>query len=284
MAGGSNQRGRTVISKVGMMLLAISEGCHRLTEIAARTGLPLSTVHRLATDLAAWRVLERDSDGRFRVGPVLRATVPVDDDDVTDPWRPASVRDPAVPVMEDLYRALRVRVRVGFLSQPTEVAYVQKDSLHRPVSRDCAAARLPVHATALGKALLAFSPPAVVSTALAHRFRGFTPFTLTKAEELNAALRTVRATRFAVSDRELDRDSCAVAVPVFGIDGHAVAAIELQAQDLARDVAAWRATLIVAAGSLSRELATGRPVAAVAHRREGEWAGPRLVVGGPSEA
>ncbi|MGE3287344.1 MAG: IclR family transcriptional regulator [Pseudonocardia sp.] len=270
-----------MISKVGMMLLAISEGCHRLTEIAARTGLPLSTVHRLATDLAAWRVLERGSDGRFRVGPALRGTGAATEG--FDPGQPG-LREPAVPVMEDLYRTLEVRVRVGVLSEPTEVAYVQKDSLHRPVSPDCAAARLPAHATALGKALLAFSPPAVVTMATAQRLRAFTPLTLTRADELNAALRTVRATRFAVSDRELDRESCAVAVPVFGTDGHAVAAIELQAQDLARDVAAWRATLTVAAGSLARELAAHRRSAHVDRRMDGDdWAAPRLVVGGRVE-
>jgi DNA-binding IclR family transcriptional regulator len=284
MAGGSNQQGRTVISKVGMMLLAISEGCHRLSEIAARTGLPLSTVHRLATDLAAWRVLERGADGRFRVGPALRGTGAAGDD--VDPGPPGGLREPAVAVMEDLYRALEVRVRVGVLSEPTEVAYVQKDSLHRPVSRECTAARLPAHATALGKALLAFSPPAVVAMVTAQRLRAFTPLTLTRTDELNAAFRTVRATRFAVSDRELDRDSCAVAVPVFGTDGHAVAAIELQARDLARDVAAWRSTLIVAAGSLSRELAAQRRSARADRPIDDDvaWAPPRLVVGGRGKA
>ncbi|MGE0299322.1 MAG: IclR family transcriptional regulator [Pseudonocardia sp.] len=272
-----------MISKVGMMLLAISEGCHRLSEIAARTGLPLSTVHRLATDLAAWRVLERGADGRFRVGPSLRGTDVAGED--IEPGQ-QSVREPAVPVMEDLYRALRVRVRVGVLSEPTEVAYVQKDSLHRPVSRECTAARLPAHATALGKALLAFSPPAVVAMVTARRLRAFTPLTLTRPDELNATFRTVRATRFAVSDRELDRDSCAVAVPVFGTDGHAVAAIELQARDLARDVAAWRSTLIVAAGSLSRELAAHRRSARADRPIDDDvaWAPPRLVVGGGGKA
>jgi DNA-binding IclR family transcriptional regulator len=256
MAGGSNQQGRTVISKVSAILVAISEGSRTLTEIAARTGLPLSTVHRLATELAAWRVLERTTDGSYRAGPPLRtigstgdaASACVDDDVAV------SVRDRAVPIIEDLFRAVGVRVRVGFLDEALLVAYVQKDSPHQPVSRECPAARLPAHATALGKALLAFSPPAVTKTVLGRRLRRYTPFTVTRPEVLVATFKTIRATRLAVCDRELEWDSCAVAAPVFGAGGQVVAAIELQTHDLARDIEGWLALLSVAAGSLSRDL------------------------------
>jgi IclR-like helix-turn-helix domain-containing protein len=48
-------------------------GRRTLTEIAARSDLPLSTVHRLATELAAWRVLAHDDEGRYRAGPPLWA-------------------------------------------------------------------------------------------------------------------------------------------------------------------------------------------------------------------
>jgi DNA-binding IclR family transcriptional regulator len=255
MAGGSNQQGRTVISKVSAILVAISEGSRTLTEIAARTGLPLSTVHRLATELAAWRVLERTTDGSYRAGPPLRTIGStgdgtfVDVDDVA-----VSVRDRAVPVIEDLFRAVGVRVRVGFLDEALLVAYVQKESPHQPVSRECPAARLPPHATALGKALLAFSPPAVIKMVLGRRLRRYTPFTMTRPDVLIATFKTIRATRLAASDRELEWDSCAVAAPVFGAGGQVVAAIELQTQDLARDIEGWHALLSVAAGSLSRDL------------------------------
>ena len=73
MASGSKDPGRSVISKISAILLAVSEGsAPTLTEIAARSDLPLSTVHRLVTELAAWRVLERDGEGRYRAGPPLR--------------------------------------------------------------------------------------------------------------------------------------------------------------------------------------------------------------------
>jgi DNA-binding IclR family transcriptional regulator len=284
MAGGSNQQGRTVISKVSAILVAISEGSRTLTEIAARTELPLSTVHRLATELAAWRVLERTTDGSYRAGPPLRTIGTTNDgtfvvvDDVA-----VSVRDRAVPIMEDLFRAIGVRVRVGFLDDALLVAYVQKESPHQPVSRECPAARLPAHATALGKALLAFSPPSVIKTVLGRRLRRYTPFTMTRPDVLISAFKTIRATRLAVCDRELEWDSCAVAAPVFGAGGQVVAAIELRTQDLARDIEGWLALLSVAAGSLSRDLGhqpARRPAVARQLLRNVPAVPDQLIVGG----
>jgi DNA-binding IclR family transcriptional regulator len=255
MAGRSNQPGRTVAGKISMILLAIFEGSRTLTEIAMRCELPLSTVHRLTTDLAAWRLLERADDGTYRAGTPLRTIgrISAAADDLDDPV--AVLRDCAVPIMEDLVRAIGVSARVGVLDNALSVAYVQKDSLHEPVSRHCPAARLPAHASALGKALLAFSPPQMVDALLARGLRPYTPFTITNPQLMRATLRTIRATRLAVCDRELRPDSCALAAPVFGVGGHVVAAIELQTTALARDVAAWRPALVVAAGTLSRDLA-----------------------------
>jgi DNA-binding IclR family transcriptional regulator len=256
MAGGSNVPGRTVISKVSLILLAISQGSRTLSEIAARSDLPLSTVHRLATDLVDWGVLERTSDGFYRGGSPLQiissaAGSAAEEVDCTA----TSIRDRAGPVMEDLIRAYGARVRVGFFDTALRVAYLQKDSLHRPVSRDCEAARLPAHATAVGKALLAFSSPSVVKAVLARPLRQYTPFTVTNPRLLHAAFRAIRSTRLAVCDRELEWSACAVAAPVFGAGGQIAAAIELHTADLARDRAAWRAVLSMAAASLSREIA-----------------------------
>ena len=256
MAGGSNQPGGTVSSKISLILLAVAEGSRTLTEIAGRSDLPLSTVHRLATELAAWGVLERTSDGRFRSGRPLRAIGWTGGTPCGSPGDASlSIREVAVPVMDDLLRAAGVRVRVGYFDDELEVAYVQKDSLYKPVSRDCAAARLPAHATALGKALLAFSSPRVINFVLSRGLRRYTPFTMISRESLHGAFKTIRATRLATCNRELEWASCGVAAPVFGPGGQVAAAIELHTLDLATAAAALRPVLTVAAGSLSRELA-----------------------------
>jgi DNA-binding IclR family transcriptional regulator len=133
------------------------------------------------------------------------------------------------------------------------VAYAEKVSAQAPVA-DLCPARLPAHATALGKALLAFTPPPSVTPVLSGQLRRYTPRTVTEPERLRLQLRTVRATRLALCDGELEPGWRAVAMPVLVASGNLVAALELRVRDLARDVPAWRPALAVAAGALAREL------------------------------
>ncbi|HWI01575.1 MAG TPA: IclR family transcriptional regulator [Propionibacteriaceae bacterium] len=256
MAGNSAVPGRSVVSKISAILLALTEGNgYTLTEIAARCELPLSTVHRLATELAAWSLLERDDEGRYRAGPPLRTL---------GGGHPSPVaanlfnfRERIAPVMEDLFRTAGVQVRAGLLDG-TEVAYVEKVSGHLPVTWPSPAAHLPAHATALGKALLAFAPTATVDLIVAGSLKQYTRATITRAERLRSALRMVRTTRIALCDRELDEDWAGVAAPVFGTGGAVLAAIELRVQHLQRDITAVQAPLSLAAACLSQELAAQR--------------------------
>jgi hypothetical protein len=53
MAGNAIEPGRSVTSKVAAILLTFGDGAeHSLTEIARLTCLPVSTTHRLVTELA----------------------------------------------------------------------------------------------------------------------------------------------------------------------------------------------------------------------------------------
>jgi len=257
VAGNSKDPGRSVISKISAILLATTDGRGRtLTEIATYSDLPLSTVHRLATELAAWGLLERDEDGRYRVGSPLRGLAA--DEPSRFVARECGLRDRLAPVMEDLFRSTGGPVRGGWLTGH-DVAYVEKALGHAPVTQPSAAAQLPPHATALGKTLLAFSPGRIVDAVLAGGLRRYTGSTITRPERLRGAFRQVRATRMAVCDRELDEDWCGVAAPVFGPGGAVVAAIELRVRDLATDVPAVRAPLAVAAACLSRDLTAQQP-------------------------
>jgi DNA-binding IclR family transcriptional regulator len=134
------------------------------------------------------------------------------------------------------------------------VAYIEKRVGTDPATPFRPGAVLPAHATALGKALLAFSPRATVAS-VQQRLTAYTSRTLTTPEQLHSALHTIRLTRTAVARGELAVGDCAVAAPVFGCRGAVVAALELQVNDLRGDVDMCKAALAVAARGLSRELA-----------------------------
>ena len=71
MAGNAVESGRTVTSKVTAILMAFADGTEwSLSELARMTNIPLTTTHRLVTELVAAQLLERSPEG-YRVGPAL---------------------------------------------------------------------------------------------------------------------------------------------------------------------------------------------------------------------
>jgi DNA-binding IclR family transcriptional regulator len=239
-----------VTNKITSILMTFTEGSeHSLTEIAQLAGLPISTAHRLTSELASWRLLERTDDGRYRAGLALRTM------GSARSGAPA-LRERAPCVLDDLARVTRCRVRLGVL-QELEVAYIEKQPGPRPVSVFMPAATLPLHPTALGRALLAFAPASLVEMTILRGLRAFTPQTVTAPDRFRRALAVVRLTRVAVTRFELEATTCGVAVPVFGAGGEVLAAIELTVPDLGRELQPVMAALSIAARSLSRELAGG---------------------------
>ena len=246
MAGNSLDAGRTVTSKVVAILTTFAEGeAHPLSEICRLTGLPVSTTHRLVTELTAHRILARGEDGTYRVGAPLRLVA-------AGKSEPSSIAERAPPVMEDLSRAMGARVRLGVF-RDLQVAYIEKCPGHQPVTRFSAEATLPAHATALGKALLAFADPELIDLVIAHGLKGYTPYTLTTPHRFRRALALTRLTRVAICRRELDPYTAGVAVPISGPGGQVVAALSMRARDPDGDLQAMRPALTVASRCLSRQ-------------------------------
>ena len=216
--GGSTWRatppksGRSVTSKITSILLTFTEGSeHSLTEIARLAGLPISTAHRLTSELASWRLLERTEDGHYRAGLPLRMIGTVD-------ACPPNIAERAPCVLEDLSAATRCRVRLGVLTE-LDVAYIEKVPGPRPATAFSPAATLPAHPTALGRALLAFSPARTVEMTIMRGLRPYTPHTVTSPDRFRRALAVTRLTRVAVTRWELESGVCGVAMPVFGPGG-----------------------------------------------------------------
>jgi DNA-binding IclR family transcriptional regulator len=248
MAGNSAEPGRSVASKIIAILQAFtSGGVHSLTEIAHLTGLPISTVHRLATELAAGGVLERTGDARYRVGLPLQVIG-------SRPAQAPTTYEWARRAMDDLSAATHSDVRFGFF-EDLDVAFMEKVVGQHNLSLFCGAAALPAHATALGKALLAFSPPGTVDRVIARGLKRYTAYTLTTGDRLRRSLAVIRLTCLAVSRWELQLDSTAVAAPVFGAGGRVIAALEVRVRDQRTEIPLVQPALLVAARSLSRELA-----------------------------
>ena len=257
MAGNSADPGRSVTSKVTAILLAFADGgVHTLTEIAAMANLPTSTAHRLASELVAWRLLERTEERSYRIGLPLRMIGSEYSESEVCSYTLAVRR--ALPVLNELSRATGNEVRVGVL-RGSEVLTLQLPP-SRITERVHAEALLhgivPAHAAAAGKALLAFSPPSVVNQVIAAGLPAFTRHTITSPDVLRQKLSVIRLTQVATSRNEFECGRAAIAMPIFYGRNRVAAAIELTARDLGSELKPAANALSVACRSLSRQLAT----------------------------
>jgi DNA-binding IclR family transcriptional regulator len=253
MAGNAVESGRTVTSKVTAILMAFADGTDwSLSELARLTQIPLTTTHRLVTELAAAQLLERAPGGGYRVGPAVGRLC-------RDVEAPPTLARLAPAVLDDLGGAVGRPVRLGVL-RGLRVAYMEKAG-RAPATSFASGAVLPAHASALGKILLAFAPPATAKAVVTTGLTRYTPRTLTRGGDLLHALSVARLTRIATCDGELVAGECAVAAPVTGPGGRVLAALEMRVPDL-RGLDDARRLLTVTARGLSRELAGAGPPAA----------------------
>ncbi|MFC6021271.1 IclR family transcriptional regulator [Plantactinospora solaniradicis] len=217
-----------------------------LTELADRAGLPKSTAHRLVGDLVKWRALERTPNG-LRLGMrlfELGHLVP----------SPRELRDIALPYLEDLHTTTRKTVNLA-VRDGIDIVYVEKLlAPNEPVPHSRAGGRLPMHCTALGKAILAYSSPALLDEVVAAGLRRMTPKTIQDPKALRAELATVRERRIAYDVEESRIGLHCVAAPLFDRRGEIVAAVSvtgMQSRSTARNFAP---AVLTASLSLSRQL------------------------------
>ena len=198
MAGNSGEPGRTVTSKLAAILVAFGNGRDfTLSELAMHTNLAISTVHRLLTDLVRTSLLERPDGITYQPGTALHEMLPY-------VVAPPTLRERAPFVVEDLAMSLRATTRSGIVDG-LEVGYIEKAPRAEPGTLFPNAARLPLHATAMGKALLAFGPRSLTRLVHGNGLPRYTARTLACPVELEHDLQKARTHGFAVSDGELAR-------------------------------------------------------------------------------
>ena len=208
-----------------LAVLATFDAEHRrqhLAGIAARAGLALSTAHRVVAELTAWGALERGADDAYVVGRRLwhlGLLAPVQ----------SELRLVAAPFVHDLHAATKATVHLAVLDG-REVLYVDRTAGRRsvPMVSDVGS-RLPLHATGVGKVLLAHAAPALLDEVLAQlsASSASTAWTVTDADELRRQLERCRAEGYATTDQEMSPGASSVAVPVRGRGGAVVAALGL---------------------------------------------------------
>jgi DNA-binding IclR family transcriptional regulator len=215
-----NSDGKTVLTRHLALLGAFDVDAAFLTlsQLSRRSGLPMSSTHRLAAELESHGLLERVEDGTYRLGLHL--------------WELAArtpgalgLREIALPYMQDVQSIVREHTQLGVL-QGNDVLFLERLSTkHAVINVTLVGGRLPLHASSSGLVLLANAAQAVQDAVLDAPLERFTPQTIGSPAELRRVLGQVRREGFAVGDGYIHPEARGIAVPVFGAADGVIAAL-----------------------------------------------------------
>jgi DNA-binding IclR family transcriptional regulator len=225
-----------VLDKAVGVLHTVAESPCGLAELCERTGLPRATAHRLAAGLEVHRLLARDAEGRWRLGPALTELA----GQVNDPLLAAGAV--VLPRLRELTgESVQLYRREG-------TARVCVASLEPPVGlRDTVpvGTRLPMTAGSGAKVLLAYSDTGTQQAVLAT------------AKFNERTLAEVRKRGWAQSAAERESGVASVSAPVRDARGSVIAAISVSGpidRMGRRPGARWAADLLAASEALTRRL------------------------------
>ncbi|HSC03271.1 MAG TPA: IclR family transcriptional regulator [Solirubrobacteraceae bacterium] len=221
--------------------VAESEGGARVNELARQIGVNPSTASRLLSTLEAGGLVERTPEGPYRLGLKLvalsdRVLGQLDVRDRARPWLIWLVQETGETATLSVPGGGEA-ITVDFVPSPSSVASLAR--LGRPSV---------AHATAAGKAMLAFGP-----TGSSGELTRFTERTIIDHDALERELERIRVAGVAEAVGEREPDLNALAAPVTGRGGELVAILGLQGP-AARLPAATRRALREPLLRASREL------------------------------
>lgn len=239
------------------VLLAFGRPPHAFTpaELARITGHSFNQVFRCLRSLAACGLVRLGSEGRYELTPLLVGLA------AKAGPKPMSLVAAAQPVLDELVQAAQETVHLFALTDgfcvcvdyrtPQREGLIVSSSLGR---------RVPLHAGATPKAILAFLPNekvVEVAAALPHLPR-YTQFTIREPAELYEEIRIIRSRGYAISDQDYELGARGVGAPIFGADGQPVGGVSMGAPTVRmtlEEVETILAPLVLrAAATISRSL------------------------------
>jgi DNA-binding IclR family transcriptional regulator len=245
------------VDRAARILEALAGGPRRLgvSELADRLELTRPTVHGLLQTLHAHGFVEQDRDSeKYQLGPGLlhlgNSYLDLNE-----------LRGRSILHAERLAERARAAVRVGVMHGPSVVVVHHVFDPDRAFQVLEVGAQLPVHASALGKALLAYAPGSTVDDLLSEPLPKLTSRTL-GPKALRDELESVRERGVARERDEAVLGESSLAAAIFDHSGHAVGAIGAVGDTeriLPRGPARGLATAVLeAARGVSRDLGASR--------------------------
>lgn len=189
-----------------------------LADLAARTRLPKSSVHRLVQVLVEHNLMAAAGNGGYSLGIGL--------------WELGVLAISSMASLKDLEPYARKTAEqfgetshIGVLDG-RDVVYIVRVASPRAVAvQTYVGQRVPAHCTATGKALLAWQSDELLEELLAAPLGRFTDRTVTDPSVLRSELRTIREHGYSTNFAGWQSDMCGAASTILGLEGRAVGSI-----------------------------------------------------------
>lgn len=180
-----------------------------LREIASRTGLPKSTVHRILSSLEEDRwILQNKTTRRYQLGAKIMLFA---DANRVQSALVAAAEEPMKELVKQTGETTVLAVLDGDVARCVHV--VESPNALKFSFR--VGGTLPLHAGAVGKVIGAFSPPPVRQRIASRKLEAYTQNTITDPEALLKEFEETKNRGYSVSIEEVDPGGTAVGAPVF---------------------------------------------------------------------
>jgi DNA-binding IclR family transcriptional regulator len=193
-----------------------------LAELCTLIDIPKSSTHRYLVTLHELGLAERKADERYYLGTKVIELAGAY-------LLKSDLRNDSQVALDELAEITGETVHLAVPSG-TEVVYIAKvESKYTLSMFSHIGARLPMHCTALGKAILAFSDPHERQVVLADPLARRTPNSITSVEALENELALIRSQGYAVDNEENELGIRCVGAPIFDYTTKPIGAISVSA-------------------------------------------------------
>lgn len=221
-----------------------------VSELARRMSIPKSTVQRALLALAeeGWLQLDPEGNKCWIQTPKIIA--------LASRGRGVGPRDVAMPVMQKLLSRVNENVHLTVRQGDDVVVLDKLDSTHPVRVFDPLGTTIPLHASASGKAILAWSGEASIEGYISRMPENFTLDTITNPGSLRAELKIIREHGYSYNRGEWRSEIKGIAAPIHEKHGSPQYAISLSIPDhrlSEADVPELAALIVAAAQQISVE-------------------------------
>ncbi len=221
-----NRESGSALQKATLVLDVLLDGerPESLADISAKLDLPRQTVHRVVRQLEELDLIRRDfaRDHYFVGARMIQLGIKA--------LGAAARLAPVHAVLKQLVDDIGETCNVGVLERD-EIVYIDRVECDWPLRLQLSAgSRVAVHATAIGKLLVAHLPSRTRKRILETvPLRALTENTLTTPEALEDEFKRIRRDGYAANNEENLAGLIALAVPIYDGDGRVVAGLALHA-------------------------------------------------------